>query len=220
MPGLPVPYVRWVMRGRIASVQGWSTSLWLAPLPLSGTMTQADLNAVNSALATASSTHLAAVASACWSAGTQTDDAVSYYYPAGAVKAGLVSTAAAIAHNGAGVSTLPSFCSLVASTRSAVPGRSGRGRNYIPYTQGPLGANYQAVSGTAALLSAAWAALITDLNSTAVASATITGFETSVASFTTGLAPSIVSVIVDSLVDTQHRREDKFVAAENITTAV
>jgi hypothetical protein len=115
----------------------------------------------------------------------------------------------------AGAGTLPVQTCLVASTLSGSPGRSFRGRRYLPLTSCSLAVHNVSTTNTDAIL-AGEVALLNAINSTALGSgtakATIVNKKTTPA--------RIFSVRVDSEPDIQRRRADKLVALYSKTTAL
>jgi len=97
--------------------------------------------------------------------------------------------------------TLPTYCALVVSTLTGHPGRSGRGRMYLPLTASTL-QNHQAQDAVALGYATGTAALLSDLNTIdpGIMIVAVCGIN--------GNFP-ITGVRCDSLPDVQHRREDK-----------
>jgi hypothetical protein len=217
VPGIAGDSVRIVISGTILGVQSWSISSWWFGVS-GGGLSQANLNAFNSSTGAPVDAGLAVIAGALWSADLLAKEQRSYYYPSGSTSAALVSTGFTLTAAGAGSRQMPPQCALVMSLRSLTPGRSGRGRNYIPMGIG--GSNNNGGIGSTPLntVTTAYAAILTN-----IAALSLAGFSAQVpivASFTTGQFHEIVDVIGDSKIDTQRRREDKVLPANTITVAV
>lgn len=221
MTGIGVSLTRVVISGLLATGQTWSTGLWIslgAPAPQPS---QADLDAYAVAVAAIVKPQVQNIANLLWSNTTNTQTLTVYWYAPNTTKAAMVSTAAPMVVTGVGTGSLPLFTSLVFSLRSAVPGRSGRGRNYMPLTiGGSVGGTGLASAAAMPTVSSAWATAIRGLNGMAAGVVNPQGQSVVVASFTKGAGYPIRSVVVDNIPDTQHRREDKLVATGVGTTAV
>lgn len=210
--------VRYVMNGLIEGVQSWSTSLWFSNFTTDPTQDQ--LNLYNEYLTAAIQTQMSTIASAIWSPGISADYSTCYYYDAAATTASLVSTPEQIAITGGTSSIhLPPQCSVVMSLRSGVPGRSGRGRNYLPLGKATaVGANGQLATGVTNTLADAYAAMIGDLNAVLDWNSSVK--TACINSVTRATVYDILSVVVDSVVDTQRRRTDQLTPSSEDTTIV
>jgi hypothetical protein len=134
-----------------------------------------------------------------------------YYYNGG-------STAALQAQN-SGINTpgtsaaaqLPDQCALVVSLLTGIPGRTKRGRLYLPpMSAGLMNGNGQLSSATCTTVAAAMAAFFNGIRTSA------NGAQPVVASATAGTKTPLTSVRVDSIVDTQRRRRNKIIPAASI----
>lgn len=221
MVGIGVSLVRLVFGGSIGTVQTWSTSLWAdlgAPGP---EPSQGQLNAFVAASAAAGIDGLNAVAAQAWSSEVTLDHLTGYWYAPNTTKSGAVSTPAQLQVHGANSGALPYYTSIVASLRTGTPGRSGRGRNYLPLLRsGLVGPTGQIPSGNAQAIADAWASVITDLNGVPAQTMNPNGQRIVVASFTKGIPHPITSVVVDTVPDTQHRRVDQLSPAAVATSLV
>nr|CRY96142.1 hypothetical protein [uncultured prokaryote] len=217
MAGIPKTLIKCVLSGTIHSGQGWSTGFYYA-LASNPTFDQGDLNDWNTGLETTMGTDLGQIATTLFDSSTTSLQFTSYFYPASSLLATGVSTPAASVHAGTSSPGMPALCAVVASLRSATPGRSGRGRLYWPATAPILGTDGQIstsnAAGVAYNTAHAFSAMNAELYPGDIAA------ELVVASFTRGIAYPVISVVCDSLVDTQHRRQDKFTSAHTQTTAV
>ena len=195
--------VKCVLSGTISGTQTWSTGMWL---DTSGaTWTQDDLNDANAQWAGYFASATGSYVSTLFGSTTKVLALTSYLFAPGAIVSSLISVEAAVTGNGSGDS-LPSLCSIVVSTRSQIPGRSGRGRNYLPCTKvGALDGTGQLADTTCGTVATGWAGIMTNINSH-----TVNGINPVVAVRSTfkGTSYAISRVVVNSLVDVQHRRED------------
>lgn len=217
MPGLPVDSLRVVFSGFVVTGQSWSCSLWFRTIA-AGLMTQTELNTANGDLGDAAVGSWATLASALWPSSTTLTKCTTYVYPNNTVTASKVSTPHTLAAAGSTTTTMPPQCAVVASLRSEVPGRSGRGRIYIPYTLAGLASDGQIASTKVDNVANAVAAMIGDMNALSLPGGLTP--VCCVASFTKQEQPTVVSVVVDSIVDTQRRREGSMVATHAKTTNV
>jgi hypothetical protein len=202
--------VRCTFGGHIQSNQSWSSSLWLNVASGSTVIGQADLNALAAVVGPILDTLAGAVATTAWATGTQYDMNHFQYYLSGQAKPSRTAVRTPSIVAGTGSVLLPSFCAIVASLRTAVPGRGGRGRSYLPLTNGtPMsgGANQISTAATTNLCTAYKTAL-QSLNSMTLA-APWTAHVAAVRSSSMNDGLPITSVIVNSLPDHQSRREDK-----------
>lgn len=211
MAGLASAAVKLVLSGPVNSEQRWSTGIWVA---VSGsTPSQIQLNAFGADAVTAISTPANGAALALWQSMTGYDTITPYYYAANSLHATLVGAPQPASQFGTGsTGSVPAQCALVASLRSSTPGRSGRGRNYIPLSKpGAMGNDSQATTSACTALASAWAAVLAAING--LTTSPFTSPQVSVASFTKGVLYPVTRVVVDSIVDTQRRREGSMLAS-------
>lgn len=217
MPGIAKNLIRLVFAGHVAPGQTWSTSLWVVN-DAGPDVSEPLLDVYVASLVTPVNVAIAAVANDCWSANTNMATLTGYGYSPGSRTADVVSSPHGAGASGTGSTVLPPFCSIVASLRTPDPSKSGRGRNYLPMTAANLDSNADLPLTKVTDLATKWATMIRAINAntatTAVAGTVI------VASFTKGTYAPVTRVLVDSKVDTQHRRSDKVVAAFAFTSAV
>lgn len=217
MPGLTRAAVRLVISGD-TSGQDWSTSLWMVGVDDIGD--QAELNTYVAACAAEITSNLDPVFNTIGLATQRAQFVTGYFYAAGLTSASLVSTPAALTVQGVGsTGSLPPQVAVVASLRSNTPGRSGRGRNYLPMNRAAaMGDDGQLGASTPGVVATNYAAMISDLNDIAYSVANTP--VASIASFTKGASYPITRVVVDSIADTQRRREGgmtaSVTASENI----
>lgn len=207
----PFEYVRLVIAGVIESTQSWSVGLnfsTISPPDFANlqAFTDAAVPLVHSWY-TGGANNISAI--------TSTDQFLQvvrgYLYPAGASTASIVSESSLVSPpNGAQAPVLSTREALCATLLTGLPGRSAKGRMYLPSAGGPL-SNHQRASADVASVSAATADLISALNTAAA----LSNVGVACVAGNMGLLP-ITAVSVDSLQDTQRRREDKL-AANNKT---
>ena len=209
------------MRGKIATSQSWSTSLWVVAFPTVGAgFTQAQLNVLATDVDALAVTCFATFASSV-SADTSFIETGVYAYPTGSA----VSTQVALsppraASVGTGAGLLPVQTSCVVSLRTATSSRSGRGRNYLPFTGATLTGAHQ--FGTTAINNAslAYQAYLQALNAYTSGPANVTSLVAIVASRTTGAHPAITHITDHSDPDVQRRRSDKLLATSQVAQAI
>lgn len=209
MPGLVTDALRCVVNGNIGSVQTWSTSIWVSLGAMGGPLTQAQINTLASQVATPTQTWLSNLASAgIWSADTTVSNLTCYWYPALSTKSALVSTPQTMTGSGSSSVYQPSYVSMVVSLRSDTPGRSGRGRLYIPCTATTLSSGHKFTSGPATNVGTFTQTYLKAVNLLTFA-LPANNNKVNVASFSKGLQYTVTSISVDDNPDTQHRRIDK-----------
>lgn len=216
VPGLSVASYKAVAGGFIHGTQAWSISTWLS---LSGgtAPTQNNVTTDSGNIGSQFGTWWATI-KADNSPNTGLQSLSLYYYPAGATTSTLLGHDEFASIPGTGTGTeLPSQLSLVHSYRSSTPGRSGRGRFYAPVTSGDNLTAGQMSGSRIITLGTHWKTLVDGLN--ALASASGQTMRVGVASFTSGVFHPAVSLVIDSKLDTQRRREDK-IGINNIATGV
>lgn len=218
MTGLDTAAIKVTLGGHINGVQSWSCNLWLKatidPLTL-------DMAGVAGALGTAAQTW-GGVLTDFWTTDTKLDSLTAYEYPVGTVHAlhqgdDVGFTVQSGSHS---TNRLPTFCALVNTLRTAKSGRSYRGRIYVPITSLLLGADGQADSITLSTIATATRDMLDAWNALNLSAVGVTAQACVVASFSKGTTTPITAVHLDSLMDVQHRREDKIGASANVTEFV
>lgn len=210
MPGIAgVSVTKLSIVGKIRGVQDWSTGLWMVTTPIPIPYTQAGLDSLAAGLVSP--------ISAWWTTIKGRNNAVVdyrgfnlYYYGPGSTRADLISAKPLTAVPGSGAGgTMPPFTSLVTSLRSVTPGRSGRGRSYAPFTGVALNTTtLEANTADVDAINSAYQTLIAGINALTPASYNLSSIKVVVASSTKGQVFNVATVVTDSKVDTQHRRED------------
>lgn len=199
-----VPYVRLVIGGVIDTAQSWSMGMSFSN---DGTATNAELLTWLGAITTPIHAWLTSSdVLACWGTTTIANQLRAYSYPAlgGAASQSSVFITPI---TGDGGTPLPRQLSIVHSLRSAVAGRKGRGRFYMPFTSGAnLDATGQASSAHVTNLAAEFKTFVDAANVLDIGAApALLG----VASRDSGFDVVSTAVIVNSKIDTQRRRTDK-----------
>jgi hypothetical protein len=213
MPGLNQGAVKIVLSGTIYGSQTWSCGLWAEAVGVSD-WTQTQLNDVATALVTPAFgggtmfTRLNVTA-------VTLNGLTLYTYPTGNLTAAKVSVKQPLPYTGTGTDGLPSLLACVVSLRSGTPGRSGRGRIYLPCTKAlVMDTTGQITTTILSDVANNAKALIDDINATPTPGSE--SLRVAVASFTTGDMFPIESIHVNSMVDIQHRREDALPIREDV----
>jgi hypothetical protein len=209
MPGIPLGLIKCVIQGHISTVQDWSTAFWLG-LDEGSAPTSDTMDAIAAAIQPEVETFTGVAVSEIWSSAVSYEQLKVYYYPASTTVAEYVGVAApaTIVHGTHG-GTMPPLVAMVASLRTPFEGRSRRGRMYWPAMGALNSADGQYQDATCAAIATGTAAMLTAVNALDLTSEGVTGSTVVVASFTKAYTTPVTEVIVDSIPDTQHRREDK-----------
>jgi len=213
--GLPGVQVKCVVSGTMADgVQDMSFGFWLH-VSDADFITQATLNDITSDVETAVAAFLGTSSVAkFYTAIDEFTKVTCYSYNDGSVSADLVSEllfGSPLA--GSGTANHPKETCLVVSLRSLTPGRSGRGRFYLPATGIAMDATGQTSSST-------------DIDNLASAAKTMfdaliaNDYEPVVASFTKSAAYPVATIVVDNRPDTQRRRTDKILPTHTKSLAI
>lgn len=117
--------------------------------------------------------------------------------------------------SGSGTTPHPPQTAIVASLRTSLPGRSGRGRLYLPMTGFPLQPNLQMLEAQATAIVTDLRTWLRDLANTATAAYPAPGPDhvLVVHSRKTNTAQDVISIQADTVLDTQRRRRDKLVGS-------
>jgi hypothetical protein len=209
MPRLPIiaAMVKIVLRGHILA-QPWSIGLW-ADSAGAGVATSSDCVAGATALAPAAitwaNTHLSD-----WSTATRAEALSVYAYASNALSShanGTFTFASPVVGTGSG-GTQPAFVSAVHTLLTPNSGASFRGRMYVPITNSAeQPSTHQWQTSQATTWATTLAALLTTWQS--ITGPVLSNYVPVVASFTKGTSTAITAVRVDTMPDTQHRRENK-----------
>ena len=213
--------IRTTLGGHIQGTQTWSCSFWMRISPTTDFLSSAGFNTFIGTLLPYCNTWASSMLSPCWASGTQYDTVHWAYYAASVHTPNLVAVSNPTPVVGTGTSFLPAFTAVVASLRSTLPGRGGRGRCYVPLTQATAlsGAANQITSGTLTNISNGWKTLLNAFNA-ASAPAEITSHRVAIRSMSTGAAQDVATVIVDSMPDHQSRRQDKLVPSSAVSATL
>lgn len=199
------PRIRLVISGNITGVQTWSVGC---------SMTGPDFAPDQADFSTWLDSLVPAITS-CWSAGpgvaasgdTQLTRLSAYHYQANAHLAGRVAESPVGPLGGHASGSNSYRDCLVASLLTATPGKSGRGRMYWPATGVNL-VNHQASSSLISDIATNTAAFLNAVNAS-----TIGGFAPVViVAGKLNPPPRVISVAVDTKVDSQENRSDKIAA--------
>lgn len=206
-----------VIKGHMMSSQSWSVGHWLG-VSTTGTPTASDLDAWLAGLDSIIGTWWTAIKP--FNAPTVQYDATALYFvPSGSSAATLTSLRPQTPVVGTGAAYTSPRNSLVVSILTGHAGKSFRGRAYVPYTGQGASTNMQAANGTVDAYANAHKALADSLRSYAVGS--VWGNSPIyIRSEKLGIATPTTTIRVDSLIDTQRRREDKIGAAYSKTVAM
>jgi hypothetical protein len=219
MAGFSTSTLKITARGNLHAVQNWSTSFWVG-LNAGSDASGPNLLPVAVAIEGAVKTWANGLAGHIWASNTQYEGITAYLYP----PLSTVSTENAPATSGpvSGSETgyEPFQISLVASLRTPFSGRSYRGRMYVPLSATLCDNSGQLGSAPALYLSETTAALFEAVNTLDLTAHGVTGQTCVVASFTKAQTFPITTVIVDSIPDTQRRRENALVATYVESTPV
>lgn len=202
--------IRVRIEGTIGSAQTWSCSFYISLTTVSGSpLDQTHLALAMAQLNTPVGTLNTALAGLLWSADTTINRLSLYYYNANQDKAAHVSHIAAGGVLGSVTTYQPQFVSLVLSVLSDTPGRSGRGRMYLPVTAYALPSDHQFSQATLNSVGAACKALFQSVNALNMVPSGIASQQCVVASSTKSATYPVTELALDSKPDVQHRRSDK-----------
>ena len=209
MPGFDTQALKCVIQGTIDTAQDWSTSFFLGLNE--GSSVDADtINAIATAVWAPVDTWASAAAGLVMSDVTKVTGLRVYLYEAGATHASIVGEhTPSTPVTGEGSQYLPALACLVQSLRTEFIGKSQRGRMYVPFTAGALSNAGQASDDVCSGMADATSTLFSSVNALNLTADAVTGQTVVVASFTKGATTPVTEVIVDSVVDTQHRRQDR-----------
>lgn len=217
MAGVNVDMIKWVIKGDINVSQTWSVGVW-SEVVGTGSPTAADLDAAVTAVLPLVATWWGSM-KFFNSAGTRYTQLGGYYYPAGSAVATISSIKPVTPVVGTGTFYQSPRNALVVSLLTGHSGRSYRGRAYVPMTAAQTDTTLQALATGVDSCALAHQTLLTALNAVSLAPHWGNA-PTRVRSEKLGIASIITSIKVDSLIDTQRRREDKLTAIYSKTRSV
>ena len=210
------PRVDVIMGGIIGTVDTWTTKISYAVT--GGVPSQADMNGIASGFATLWAVDFWDTTTVGMKANVNSTTSwnlcKTYYYPAGATVATVSGLVSLTNDPGtAGAAPAPPQCAIVASLHTAFSGRKNRGRCYMPSIVPYVGVG--AITPTQALrIATQFRLFLHDTNSATVGALSFN------ACIGTGSLPSVTSVVVDTVVDTQRRRRDKQTSSGTAVVAV
>lgn len=207
-----VPFVKVVVGGKVAAVDTWSNGFAFKVLT-GGTPAAADMNGLAAGAATLYATDFWDATAGPKSQLPSTTDwsfIRTYYYPGGSSVATVSGTHVLTPDPGTASLALPPQVALVASLETGFTGRANRGRVYLPCP-----ANNLLTGRIAGSTVTNWAPLLATflrhMNAISVGAFTFD------ACIGTALCPTITTVVINDVADTQRRRRDKL---QPLTTAV
>lgn len=218
---IPAQSVKLTAFGLMATGQQWSTSIWTNIALVSGAWNLNNFQSYVTAQRAFFDTWWTAVKALNASSVDYRGLKAVYYNTTGG-PASLVAQSTAAPVVGTGSTNIhPSLTCMVASFRTALPGARNRGRSYLPVTSSAVtAADLQFSSGTATAIGSAYLALFNSLNGYTSAPNNVSSQQAVVISRAGTAFNRISSIVVDTIPDTQHRREDKLIATAVSTTAV
>jgi hypothetical protein len=182
-----------------------------------GVSTQTDLNMVNGQTnAALANNFLTTSVKALFSTQVVFTRVTNYLYTGGS-SASLVSVSTPSIAGTSAVAGMPNQCAVVVTLETGVPGRSNRGRAYLPPVNVGLinAGTVQLSSATCTTLANAFASMLTALHDDSSPNGV-----PAVASALKGAIRDITAVRVDSIIDTQRRRRNKLVPQASIEASV
>lgn len=206
-----------VIGGHMVTAQSWSCGFWVG-LNLSGSgLTQTQVDAILAAINTQVATWWTGIKSfnatdVGW------DNLTVNFYPSGSRTASIISRSSFTPVMGSVSGNNPLPQAMVCSLRSTSPGRSGRGRMYVPFTGPSVGSGHQYTLSQVTPVASTTQVLLTAINNLNLTTNGVTSQQVVINSVTKGTKASVTKVVCDSLPDFQDRRQDK-VAALNIFSA-
>jgi hypothetical protein len=207
VPGVGVDLLKINARGHMSD-NTWSFGIYLGLAP-NGGVDGTNIGALTTAIEPSFSTYATFCANHVWSSLTQYEGITAYHIPSGHTVSDLTGVKDVTPIVGSQSSPMPAFCSMVQSLRSVFSSRTQRGRIYVPWTGGGVSSNGQTNQTMCDNMSGATKALLDALNALDLSAHGVTSQTVEVVSFTRGLTTPVDHVIVDSIPDTQHRRQDK-----------
>jgi hypothetical protein len=221
MPALGTDTIKVVCSGHLETAQTWSTGFYLAVALAGGSFGPGEMNDIADKISTPAGTWLTAFLNN-WSQSTFFEKVTTYFIPGTGIHATFVGEKDLTAPlQGLGTSGFtPIDTAMVQSLRSAAPGRSGRGRMYIPYNVGGIDATGHYSSSNVDNAAHATATFLTAVNALNLTTDNVTSQNSIVASFTKSTTHIVTSVIVDNIPDGQRRRKDKLGVSHQLRVAV
>lgn len=140
----------------------------------------------------------------------------AYYYPTPSGGATVAAESTGSAISGSGTVTVPFQSALVATLQTGRPGRSYRGRMYLPFLTATF--NLGKINTSSITLIARATAVADFLSDTAAAASSFPGLVPSVVSKTASAVTPVTSVRVGDVMDTQRRRRDDLVESFGVSS--
>lgn len=204
---MPVPAhaIKCVFKGAMQGGEVFNHSLWF---DYGAQPTQLQLDSLNGVVASTFNTSLNTTAVKANFPTTMTYNTVTSYSYAGGPHVDRVSGPLSLATwIGTGASALPNQCAMVMSIKTGTPGRSFRGRIYLPApAAGAISSTGQVGNTTINSIGNAWISFLTGM---AAGGGGVPVLHLQVVSATRGVMTSGVSLLIDSRLDVQRRRANK-----------
>lgn len=206
----PAKTIKTVIGGTIGAQEIFAFGFQLDGSNVSG---QVDLDGVNGACVAALTNNFLVSATLDLFAQAVTFDSVRNYLYTGGTTASLVSESTGInKHSAVAQVALPNQCAVVVTLETGTPGRSHRGRAYLPPVNiNALRQDGQLLSSACTQLANSFASMLKALHDDPAPVG-----RPVVASATKGSMTTVNQVRVDSIVDTQRRRRNKLLPLSSI----
>lgn len=211
---IPLNAVRSVIGGHLSDGEVWEISQWWDGTAQAGDETKAD--ALNGYVAGSVDGNLFNPSMKALYPTTMGCDYVrSYFYWDGTGKASYVTEATDSSKGTNAAGAMPNQVAIVVTTLTGRPGRSFRGRAYLPMiAQGQIGATGQLTQALCNTIATSFSSFLSGVKDAAGGAPPV------IASRTRSAMTDVLSVNVDSLPDTQRRRRNKSVASFHGTGTV
>lgn len=222
MAGYAPQTIKFSIFGTLYTSQTWSTGFACQLGPAAAVPTPQDMIDICNDVWGAAGTQFSAAFSKTNNASCRITGLRADYYGLGGTQASAIGEASdTVASVGNGTANNTPLLALVSTLRTALPGRSGRGRMYWPLTGLATGGTAgQVLTADAGTVATSVAGAFTQINALDASAVWYKGIKVVVASGTKSINNQVTTVDVDTLVDVQHRREDSFTAAGTGTAAV
>lgn len=209
MPAPSINGYKVSLTGTRAGGEEWSTGFWTVPVALVDDPTQAELNAYADALWALWSTAWTSLKPVA-SVNTKPTKLKVNFYPASSLVSTMTSESGSELGPGTSAAPHPYQCAVVCSLRTALSGRRGRGRMYLPCDGASMAIAGQYSSGVPPLVATAMQTFFDDVNLEEPSAATAAVL--AVRSEADGAYHVVNRIIVDSIPDIQRRRVNQLAA--------
>jgi hypothetical protein len=221
VPALGADTIKVVCAGHLETAQTWSTGFYMNVVLAGGAFGPGEMNDIADKISVPAVTWLTSFINN-WSQSTFFEKVTTYFIPSTGTHATFVGEKDLTTPlQGAGTTGFtPIDTAMVQSLRTVAPGRSGRGRMYVPYNVGGIDATGHFSSSNVDNAAHATATFLTAVNALNLAVDNITSQDVVVASFTKAFVTLVTHVIVDNIPDGQRRRKDKLGVSHQLSVAV